>query len=230
MSDDKGQLPKTKSAGDYAHSGAKTLLSAIPFVGGAAAELFATVIGPSLATRRDMWLEGLAERLAVLECKGLDLAALRDNDEFIDIVMIASAAAIKTSNEKKREALRNAVINTALGRTPEESLAQIFVSLIDGFTEWHLKVLKLFENPSEWAEAHGRRFGTTVNSSIHEALVGAYPELVDRKPFYGQVWRDLYQRGLVSIDEVLVVLTPGGALEKRTTDLGDAFLRFIEAE
>ena len=230
MEDDKRPTPTSKTTGDQLHSMAKAGLSSIPVVGGAASELFASLVTPPLEKRRNAWIEEVGERLRQLEDNGLELATLRDNDEFIDIVMSASTAALKTANEEKRAALRNAVINTASGQTPEESLAQVFISLVDSFTEWHLKILSLFQDPCQWAVTHGHDFGLPATSSLAGTLVGAYPELKNRQAFYDQVWRDLHQRGLVNTDNLCGMMTASGAMAKRTSDLGDRFLAFIEPQ
>ncbi len=230
MEDDKRPTPTSKTTGDLVHSMGKAGLSSIPVVGGAASELFASLVTPPLEKRRNAWMEEVGERLRQLEDNGLELATLRDNDEFIDIVMSASTAALKTSNKEKRAALRNAVINTASGQTPEESLAQVFISLVDSFTEWHLKILSLFQDPCQWAVTHGHDFGLPRTGSLAGTLVGAYPELKNRQVFYDQVWRDLHQRGLVNTDNLSGMMTPSGVMEKRTSDLGDRFLAFIEPQ
>jgi hypothetical protein len=79
--------------------------------------------------------------------------------------------------------------------SPEESVAQVFVSLVDQFTDWHLKILKLFRNP----EAHVHTYNLTSNS-LAGLIESVYPQLRGQKQFYQQVWRDLYQKGLVRSD------------------------------
>lgn len=230
MNDRKYEVPTTRSAGDKAHAAFKIVLNAVPVVGSPAAELFAQVVAPPLEKRRNAWMEEVAEGLRTLESKGTDIEALRDNDEFIDIVMVASTAAIKTASAEKLTALRNSVINTAAGQTPGESLAQMFISFVDSFTDWHLKVLKLFQNPAAWARAHAHDFGSPYASSLASTLVSAYPELHDHRALYDQVWKDLHQRGLVNTDSLSGMMTASGAMAKRTSDLGDQFLDFIEAD
>jgi len=53
-------LPKPMS-GDALHTFVKAGLSAIPIVGGPAAELFAYVVVPPLTKRRDEWLQLIAD-------------------------------------------------------------------------------------------------------------------------------------------------------------------------
>ncbi len=58
-------------------------------------------------------------------------------------------------------------------------------------------------------------------------LESAYPELKNRRDFYDQIWKDLFQKGLVNCDSLHGMMTGRGIFEKRTTDLGDKFLGFI---
>ncbi len=221
--EEKYEAPIDRTAGDHAHAVAKAGISAVPFVGGPAAELFAALVTPPIENRRDEWMEEVGQALVRLEERGMDLSKLQHNDDFIDIVMSATAAALRTANARKRAALKNAVVNTAVGSSPEESLAQVFVSLIDRFTEWHLKILELFQNPAVRVPR-----GVTSPAGV---LTRAYPGLESRRSFYEQVWRDLYQSGLVSSDRDILFgsMTPDGALAKRTTRFGDDFLAFIRA-
>jgi hypothetical protein len=223
--DDRYLAPIDRSAGDYVYAAVKAGLASIPVGGGAASELFVTVITPPLEKRRNEWMREVGEGLRRLEQdREIDLAALAENDQFIDIVMSASVAALKTSSQRKREALRNAVLNVASGNSPEESLAQVFVQIVDQFTEWHLRILKLFQNP--------RAYGSNTNlvtSSLNRTLLDAFPELEDQSMLYEQVWADLNERGLVNTPGLKGMMTADGALDKRTTERGDRFLAFVEA-
>ncbi len=55
----------------------------------------------------------------------------------------------------------------------------------------------------------------------------ALPELRGRREIYDQLWRDLYSRGLVNTEGLHVMMTGGGLVAKRTTEISDAFLNFI---
>src|SRR5687768_411257 len=112
--DDNYLVPIDKTAGDDVYAAVTAGRASIPVGGGAASELFAVVITPPLEKRRDEWMREVGEGLRRLEQeREIDLAALAENDQFVDIVMSASAAALKTSSQRKREALKNAVLNVA---------------------------------------------------------------------------------------------------------------------
>ena len=69
---------------------------------------------------------------------------MRENDEFIDIAIQATHVALRTSQEEKKDALKNAVLKSASPESPDLSLQQIFINYIDSFTKWHIKILDLW--------------------------------------------------------------------------------------
>lgn len=147
MDDDELGVP-SKSAGDAARSIAKAGLSAIPVIGGPAVELFQNVVQPPLEKRRAIWMARVGEKLQELERNGLDLESLQENEQFISAAMYASQLALRTHQEEKLTALRNAVTNIAIGQAPEEALQHLFLDFVDSLTEIHLRILKLFQAPS----------------------------------------------------------------------------------
>jgi hypothetical protein len=131
------------AAGDVAHALVKGALSGVPIAGGVAAELFGLMLAPPLSKRRDAWFESLAQRLKVVEAK---VGSLGENPAFVTTTLQATQIAIRTHQEEKLEALRNAVVNSAMGTAPEDDMRAVFLNLIDAFTPTHLLILKLFKN------------------------------------------------------------------------------------
>lgn len=217
---DHPELPK-RTLGDAAHAIAKAGLAAIPGVGGPAVELFQYVVQPPLEKRREQWMAQIAERLKELEANGLKLEDLRDNEQFISAVMLATQAALRTHQVEKLAALRNAVTNIAKGQAPDEALQHLFLSLIDSFTPLHLRILKTFQAP---APPLGMGMGM---GGLGNVLEHNLPELRGHRDLYTQIWRDLFTRGLVNTEGLNVTMSGVGLAEKRTTGLGDALLRFI---
>lgn len=221
--------PPEPSVGDYTHAIFRAGLSTIPVIGGAAVELFAVVVTPPMESRRNEWMKMVGESISRLETEsGIKPEDLQNNDAFIDAVLVASQIAVRTSQEEKIEALRNAVINSALPNPPEESLQQFFLHLIDIFTVWHLRILYLFQNPPKWAEENSHKFPDLFSGGLDAILESAYPELHANQGFYNQVWRDLFSNGLLNTESPHGMMTGHGLLQKRTTSLGDQFLSFIE--
>jgi hypothetical protein len=128
---------------DVTYAGRKGLASIIPFVGGAASELLGLLSSP-LAQRRDDWFEDLARRLLDLEgnVEGFHFEDLSQNEQFVSATLQAMQAALRTHQEEKLKALRNAVLHVASGDAPNEHHQTVFLSLIDRFTPVHIDLLR----------------------------------------------------------------------------------------
>jgi len=228
MSKNDDYSPPKSSGGDAAHAMARAGLGTIPVVGAAATELFTAIVTPPLEKRRNEWMLKVGEALKKLEeQKGIKLDELKNNDAFIDIVMHASQAAIRNSQEEKLQALRNAVLNSALPNPPEESIQQMFINFVDTLTSWHLKLLDLVKDPEVWAKRHGHTFPNLMAGGFSTIIESAFPELRGRRDFYDQLGKDLTYRGLASTDNFHVTTTGRALTQKRTTGMGDSFMKFI---
>ena len=162
----------------------------------------------------------VGEKLQELEAKGLKLDELQKNEEFVSAVMHASQIALRTHQAAKLDALRNAIINVAKGQAPDEALQNVFLNLVDSFTELHLRILKVFQAPTPPSNMSMGGLSSVLEHNI--------PELRGNRELYDQLWKDLYSRGLVNTDGLHVTMTGNGLGQKRTTGIGDAFLKFIE--
>jgi hypothetical protein len=89
-----------------------------------------------------MGFEGLEGRF-----RDFQASRLKDDEAFISAAINASRTAIATHHREKREALKNALLNVALGRSPEEHQQQTFLRYIEELTVWHLEILLLFQSP-----------------------------------------------------------------------------------
>ena len=222
------ESPKS-GLGDAAHTVVKAGLSAIPVVGGPAAELFSAIVIPPLSRRRDEWVVSLAEALKKLEkrVEGFKLKELSENETFITTVTHATQAAIRNHQEEKLEALRNAVLNSVLPNPPDEDLQLMFLSFIDAFTSWHLRILEFFDNPKGWGERHDVVFEESWMGSRSGLLEKAYPQLVEHRDLYTQIVADLFSKGLISTGSISGNVTGSGEFDSLTTRMGKQFLEFI---
>lgn len=221
MSDKNISVPE-RSIGDAAHALAKAGLSTIPIVGGPAVELFQYVVQPPLEKRREAWMADVGEKLRELEEQGLRLEDLQENEQFISAVMYASQAALRTHQADKLAALRNAVLNIAKGKAPEEAVQHLFFGFVDSLTELHLRILWCFQSPSPPPGMSRGGLGNVLEFNL--------PDLRGRRELYDQFWKDLYSRGLVNTDSLHVTMSESGLAQKRTTGLGDEFLKFISEQ
>jgi hypothetical protein len=214
-----------KSLGDHVHLAVRTALSAVPAVGGPALELFNALIAPPIERRRNAWLNDLAERLLALEkVKRLKIEDLTDNAEFITAVMQATMAALRNHQQEKIDALRNAVLNTALGQSPEDAKREVFLAFADQFTVWHLRVLNELSN-SRLLE--GKNGATSIRiNEIARLAMERIPGLRGQQPLAETVVEDLCRKGLLYwISDQIVAIPQRGA--PHVTQFGGEFLRFI---
>ena len=221
--------PSKESAQDYAHTVVRAGLGAIPFGGTAAIEIFNRIVTPPIERRRDEWRQLVGERLQQLDEEGeIDLESLVADEIFATTMLQATQVAIRNHHEEKIEALRNAVVNAALPNPPDESIQLMFLNLVDIFTVWHLRLLRLLQNPKGWFEDNNKQTPSfAMSSTIAGLLTAAYPELSNQRQFYDLVINELDAKGLSTGSGTHVVMSATGAFEKRTTELGDRFLQFI---
>jgi hypothetical protein len=217
---------------DIAYSIVKAGLGSVPVAGSFASELFTQLVMPPVEKRRIGWMHDIGERLAKLESQGdIDLSELQEKPEFIDTVIQSTQFALKTSEAEKIEYFRNALLNSALGESPDQSETQIFLNLLDGYTVWHIRLLKLFNNPAHWFKTNNLEVPTNImGGGLKIVLEIAFPELKGRSDFYNLIWEDLSRAGLHNTSSLGGMMTSGGLMQNRTTDIGRRFLGFIETQ
>src|ERR1700728_4144429 len=139
--------------------------------GGHIANEFIRLIGSPIERRRNEWMENMAAMVRRLEAESLTIESLQANDRFISAVLQASTIAQRTHRKEKLDALRNALMNIALTETPDETLESIFLGYIDSFTEWHARILSVYEAPPT----------RSALMEVHQVIEEIYPELRGRE-------------------------------------------------
>ena len=190
------------------------------------------VFGSPFARRQQEWSDVIAERLRRVESeRGVNLEDLRDNPAFIDAAASAYQAFIKTSDEQKRAALRNAVVNCALPSAPPVIEQQLFLTLVDRLTPLHLAVVGLFRDPTNWSGPEGRRlspYRTYRSPTPRTVLEDAFPQLGGaNREMADVIWADLQANGLIRTPGLNNSGEGDTVMKTRVTDLGQRFVRFI---
>lgn len=207
-------------------------ISSIPVAGGAAAELFDLVIGPSLERRKEDWFNYLADVVDELRerLEGFDPRDLDGNEQFVSAVLAASTVAVKSHQQEKLEMLRNALVNSVLPGAPDEHEQLTFLRLIDELTPLHVRMLAVLADPQGWFARHPdlEKPSFAFSSSLGALLEAALPELRDRRELYDGIGFDLDQRRLGGGGGSLhSMMSASGAWSSRSTPLGQRFLAFI---
>jgi hypothetical protein len=229
MSTEEKYAVPAEGKGDVALAIVKSAISAVPVVGGPAAELFALVISPPLQKRQAEWMNEIAEGLKEVEQRkpGFTVESLKDNEQFISTVLNASHAAVRNHQREKLDALRNAVLNVAVGSGLDEDTEAIFLSLIDRYTAWHLRILRLFQNPMQLGTQKGMRPENYYAGSRAQFLETYYPEMHGQRQFYDIIVSDLHAEGMLGIQDLQTMITGQGMFQKVTTAWADRFVAFI---
>lgn len=98
---------------DYAHRFVKSALGVVPFAGTALGELFSAIIPPSIESRRDKWMNEVSIVLNELLAKNDNLLEeLKNNEEFISLLLEISQLALKTHREEKLKLYSRALKNS----------------------------------------------------------------------------------------------------------------------
>ena len=214
MTDDENKIPQ-RGLGDYAHTAAKAALSAIPVIGGPAAELFALVLAPPIEKRRDSWLQRLYDGFKSLEAEveGFNISDLSEDEEFVSSVLHATQIAMRTHQEEKLQALRNALLNVIRLRRLDEEAREFFFGLIDLFSVTHLEVIRLFKDRVSFSPIRRQ-------------------QLQDRRSLTDPVVLDLNLRNLLKDPRPIAARNressePLVCLSWELSDLGQQFIKFI---
>ena len=134
--------------------------------------------------------------------------------------MQASLAALRNHHKEKIDALRNAVLNTALGAAPEDAKREMFLTFVDGFSVIHFCILNaLSDSDANNRSASGIK---TDIPGITERVMQLLPDLPGGRELTQVAVEDLCRRGLLFWDQIYI---PSGATQ--VSDLGREFLRFI---
>jgi hypothetical protein len=230
MPPQKYEVPQ-QSVGDTAHALARGLISSIPVIGSVQVEMFAQLVASPLENRRDKWMESVGEGLIALEktVEGFKPENLSKNQAFMTVAVLAGRAAVATHQKEKLEALRNAVLNVAIGTPVDEEWQLLFVSWIDQFGPWHLKILALFDDPEARVRLSDVLFPNTKREEMcrEKILLAAFPQLKGKQQLYRLLVMELHRLGLLENNNLQDPLHDE-IFRRMTTDTGRDFLAFIK--
>jgi hypothetical protein len=185
------------------------------------------IMSPVVGRRLRSWFIPLNSDLAdLVDRENITIDELKASQPFVSTMLQATQIAARSHQEEKIAALRNAVLNSALPSAPEDALQQMFLSYIDAFTEWHLRILMFFHNPQKWGEEHNIKWARDSEDSVSRPLDAAFPELRGQGYFCAQVASDLYTRSLITASAHDI----NGSIEilkSQTTDFGKRFMKLI---
>lgn len=205
---------------------AKGSVGSIPLAGGVLSELFSVAFTDPATKRREQILLEMDARLKKLEEDGFDIQRLAESEEFLTIALQAYNIALRTHQAEKRAALMNAITNTPK-LSIDENIKQMYLTYIDEFNEWHLRILSFLDNPLKYFIDNNKPKPNLYMRSKSDILLQAYPELASRREFYDRIVTDLYNRGLIVYDSLHVMMSEQGLWQSGTSEFGKQFLKYI---
>lgn len=231
--------PPRATAGDTLHAVVRAGIGAVPLVGGPTLELLARLFKSPLERRRESWFEEVHAAIADLQTRGVDVSALKDDDDFCNLVVDATEAAMRTHRDEKRQALHNVITNAGLRGTAGETKSRIFLRLIDELDVHHLLLLQLLADPTAFLKARGvpfprpagdpytERDALTTHQSPRSLLSIVNNLLGDVLPddLRDIAFDDLVRRGMVDRETKFGTLCFAG--KTLVSPLGCEFVRFI---
>jgi hypothetical protein len=233
--------PPKATGADNLHAVVRAGIGAVPLVGGPALELMARLFSSPIERRRESWFEELHAAIVDLQKRGVDVSTLKDNDDFCNLVLDATAAAMRTHRAEKRTALHNAITNAGLRGTASETKSRVFLRLIDELDVHHLLLLQLLADPAAFlktrnvpfpgpaGDPYTERDALTTHQSPRSLLSIVSNVLGDVLPgdLRDIAFDDLVRRGMVDRETKFGTLCIAGMT--LTSPLGGEFVRFIAA-
>lgn len=199
---------------DLVEATAKGALSAIPYAS-SFLQAVDTIKTNVIQRRFESWKQMVDERLSALEESQRE--AVFSDDCFATVLMRATQMAAETS-EEKMVYLANAVQYVAENSISEDHII-IFLNCLQRYTVSHFLILKYFEDPSKYA-VPGNSYWAGSMMTLFDNRYPTFDKSLQRI-----IMRDLFQDGFSNTDSN-GMMSGNGMLEKRTTLLGDEFLRF----
>lgn len=213
-------MEERESSSEIIEIAAKTALSTIPVGGALISLIWDSVEENALRKREEDWKQLIEERVRKLECTVNDLG----NDEsFTSALLIATEIAAKTAEKEKKKYLANAVANSVKTEVNENKMV-IFLSLMDKYTSWHIRLLDYFRNPT----LKGVKRSDHYMGSPIIPIRNLYPDICAEEGIVEKIVKDLQNDGVLRNGDFLnVTMTSDGMAASRTTKLGNEFLDYI---
>ncbi len=210
---------------DAAYGAARAALAAIPGLGGSITEVLSIVLAPAVARRRDEWFKELADALDQVEAKveGFRVENLAGNEAFVSATVQATRAAAATHQQKKREYLRNALVNVALGKQKDELRQHIFLNAIEAFLPAHVQTLELIWRGSARKVPWDQQAIPMSQRNYGTAIGILNPELKGQPWLTAAILGDLRNRGFSNLVDPNASFPQGSLM----TNLGIEFLNFV---
>lgn len=224
-----GEPPKQSTKATVGAAIIEGALSAVPVVGGPLTVIWTTVVGAAYANRRQRWEREITDAVQELldQVDELTPESLAEDTEFLDALAHATASATATGQQEKLDALRNAVLNSALPSDLDSDTRAMFLRYVRDFTPSHVRLLRLLANPVDWYASRGLAWPNLSAGGLSKIVEQGIPEFRGRRDLYDRLYADLAGAGFTDGGGLHTTMTGHGLTAERATGAGKAFLTFI---
>lgn len=188
-----------------------------------------------LDRRVTAWQKDAQQAINELQRRGFDLDDLREDEAFCGILMDATAAALRTHHQEKRDALRNAVVNAVL-LDFEETRLRVFMRFVEEIEVHEIVFLDFLADPGAFLDKKKMSLPgppaermieqdalLSIQSprslaSLARTAVGLPPDLIEI------VRQDLVRKGLAQDVQLNELVVRG---RRFASALGEDFVQFV---
>ncbi|NEQ39381.1 MAG: hypothetical protein F6K40_25255 [Okeania sp. SIO3I5] len=181
---EKLDLVKQGDSKDNNYSAWKGILGAAP-AGSLFVHFYETYVKEPSRQRLVDFLDELVKYLFILE-QQIDAVSF-DNPTFQTTLIKARDIAVREHQQEKLEALRNAVLNSAIPNSFKDDIQAIFIKWIEEFTVSHIRLLRILHYIDNYNE---------------KEFLANLPDLEENRIFYNQILKQLNDKDLIELKEV----------------------------
>lgn len=219
------------NAKDALLAAGKAAVSTIPVVGPFAAEFIGLAQDNVINKRLEEWIALVDAKLNVLQNR---LDELSSNEFYVSVIQKATTYAMQSYEAKKRRMFGNVVYNAANVDLSEDKQMR-FIALLDQYTLLGIKLLKHLSinryHSENYVHHEGMMRTTSYPGTEHflDYLRQADNDFSDSS-YIRNICNQLIRDGLVNDIDYRTPEHPQYIRAKRTTELGDEFLAYIEEQ
>lgn len=207
----------------------KGAVSATPLVGGLLSEYIGLAQEKVANRRMAEWKQMIEDKLDKLSSQ---FDTLTESEFFYSCVQITTVGAMRAYQQEKRQLFANALYNSVLLDLDQDKKLH-FLSLLDRYILSGIKLLKYYSE-NHYREDDYVRHGGMVTTYISPGTEHPIKHILENNPEFNSdseyvisLSEQLMGDSLISQIDFKMPESPEQARRKRTTKLGDDFLRFI---
>lgn len=203
----------------------KGVIGSVPIPGSSLISEYIGLTQECIADKRfDDWKRKIEDVLQKLSDELNNLENLGKDEAFYSCVQLATVGAMQSYQEEKRQLFANAVYNSVFIDLVEDK-KMYFLSLLNKYTMSHIQLLKYY------SEDHYniKNDSVVIEGTEHpiKSILESNSGFKDDINYVIAISNQLYSDSLIENIHFEVPVQPQNAMQKRSTNMGDEFIKFI---